>query len=65
MLVLLVPLLLLAAACIVVFGPAGSEHARAKIAAYPVGAAFLGGLIISIFSALAELILPLSGDRSR
>ena len=44
MLVLLVPLLLLAAACVVVFGRAGSEHARAKIAAYPVGAAFLGGV---------------------
>ena len=43
-LVLLVPLLLLAAACIAVFGPGGSEHARAKMAAYPVGAAFLGAL---------------------
>jgi NADH-quinone oxidoreductase subunit L len=41
---LLVPLLLLAAACIAVFGPGGSEHARAKMAAYPVGAAFLGAL---------------------
>jgi len=42
MLILLVPLLLLAAACIVLFGQRGSEHARAKLAAYPVGAAFLG-----------------------
>jgi len=41
-LVLLVPLLLLAAACIVLFGRGGSEYARAKMAAYPVGAAFLG-----------------------
>ena len=41
-LVLLVPLLLLAAACIVLFGRRGSEYARMKLAAYPVGAAFLG-----------------------
>ena len=44
MLVLMVPLLLLGAACIVVFGRGGSEHARAKIAAYPVAAAFLGAV---------------------
>jgi NADH-quinone oxidoreductase subunit L len=43
-LVLLVPLLLLAAACLVVFGPGSSEQARAKMAAYPIGAAFLGAV---------------------
>jgi NADH-quinone oxidoreductase subunit L len=43
-LVLFVPLLLLTAACIVVFGPRGREHARAKMAAYPVAAAFLGAV---------------------
>ena len=42
MLVLLVPLLLLGASCIVVLGRSASEHARAKIAAYPIGAAFFG-----------------------
>jgi NADH-quinone oxidoreductase subunit L len=41
-LVLLVPLLLFAAACIVLFGRRGSEYARMKFAAYPVSAAFLG-----------------------
>ncbi|HEU4686669.1 MAG TPA: proton-conducting transporter membrane subunit [Nitrospira sp.] len=44
MLVLLVPLLLLGAAAIVVCGPAQSEGARAKLAAYPVAAAFLGAV---------------------
>ena len=43
-LVLFVPVLLLTAACIVVFGPRGTEHARAKMAAYPVAAAFLGAV---------------------
>jgi len=44
-LVFLVPFLLLTAACIVVFGSVGSQHARAKMAAYPIGAAFLGSVV--------------------
>jgi len=43
-LVLLVPLFLLAAACIVLVGPDHSRHARGKMAVYPVGAAFLGAV---------------------
>ena len=45
-LVLAVPLLLLLAACIVVVGPDRSLYERAKIAAYPIGAAFLGAIAI-------------------
>ncbi len=45
-LVLAVPLLLLLAACIVVVGPDRSLYQRAKIAAYPIGAAFLGAIAI-------------------
>jgi NADH-quinone oxidoreductase subunit L len=45
-LVLAVPLLLLLAACIVVVGPDHSLYRRAKIAAYPIGAAFLGAIAI-------------------
>ncbi len=43
-LVLLVPLFLLAAAGIVLIGSDGSRHARAKMAAYPIGAAFVGAV---------------------
>jgi NADH-quinone oxidoreductase subunit L len=43
-LVLLVPLFLLAAACIVLVGSDHSRFARAKLAAYPIGAAFLGAI---------------------
>ena len=43
-LVLLVPLLLIAAAGIVLIGPDRTHHARARMAAYPVGAAFLGAV---------------------
>ncbi|HJT21587.1 MAG TPA: proton-conducting transporter membrane subunit [Nitrospira sp.] len=53
-LVFFVPFLLLAAACIVVLGSVGSQHARAKIAAYPIGAAFLGSV--------ATLYLVATGD---
>jgi len=42
--VILVPLLPLLAAFIVLVGDAGSRHQRAKIAAYPIGAAFLGAI---------------------
>ncbi len=45
-LVLAVPLLLLLAACIVVVGPDRSLYQRAKLAAYPIGAAFLGAIAI-------------------
>ena len=43
--VILVPLLPLLAAFIVLVGDAGSRHQRAKIAAYPIGAAFLGAIV--------------------
>jgi NADH-quinone oxidoreductase subunit L len=43
-LVLFVPLLLLAAAGLVLIGSDGSRHARARMAAYPIGAAFLGAI---------------------
>ncbi|HEY6084281.1 MAG TPA: proton-conducting transporter membrane subunit [Nitrospira sp.] len=43
-LVLLVPLFLLAAAAVVLIGPDRTRHARAKIAAYPVGIACLGAV---------------------
>jgi NADH-quinone oxidoreductase subunit L len=42
--VLLVPLFLLAAAAIVLVGPDRARHARAKMAAYPVGIACLGAV---------------------
>ncbi|MFM8552559.1 MAG: NADH-quinone oxidoreductase subunit L [Nitrospiraceae bacterium] len=42
MLVLFVPLLLLVAAGLVLIGSDGSRHARAKMAAYPIGAACAG-----------------------
>ena len=42
--VILVPLLPLLAALIVLVGDEGSRHQRAKIAAYPIGAAFLGAI---------------------
>ena len=45
-LVLAVPLLLLLAACIVVVGPDRSLYKRAKLASYPIGAAFLGAIAI-------------------
>ncbi len=47
--VLLVPAFLLWAALIVVIGPDTSRHARAKTAAYPIGAAFLGSLLTLYF----------------
>ena len=43
-LVLLVPLFLLVAAAVVLVGPDRTRHARAKIAAYPVGIACLGAV---------------------
>ena len=43
--VILVPLLPLLAALIVLVGNEGSRHQRAKIAAYPIGAAFLGAIV--------------------
>ncbi|HXH86791.1 MAG TPA: proton-conducting transporter membrane subunit [Nitrospira sp.] len=43
-LVLLVPLFLLAAACMVLVGSDHSRLARAKLAVYPIGAAFLGAI---------------------
>ena len=43
-LALLVPLLLLLAAVIVVVGPDTSRDSRAKMAAYPIGAAFFGAV---------------------
>ena len=42
--VILVPLLPLLAALIVLVGDEGSRHQRAKIAAYPISAAFLGAI---------------------
>ena len=45
-LALAVPLLLLFASCLVVVGPDRSLHQRAKFAAYPVGAAFIGAIAI-------------------
>ena len=42
--VILVPLLPLLVALIVLVGDEGSRHQRAKIAAYPIGAAFLGAI---------------------
>ncbi len=43
-LVLFVPLLLLVAAGLVLIGSDSSRHARAKVAAYPIGAACLGAV---------------------
>ncbi len=43
--VILVPLLPLLSALIVLVGDEGSRHQRAKIAAYPIGAAFLGAIV--------------------
>ena len=43
--VILVPLLPLLAAFIVLVGDEGSRYQRAKIAAYPIGAAFLGAIV--------------------
>jgi len=43
--VILVPLLPLFATLIVLVGGEGSRHQRAKIAAYPIGAAFLGAIV--------------------
>ena len=45
-LALAVPLLLLLASCLVVVGPDRSLHQRAKLAAYLVGAAFIGAIAI-------------------
>ena len=42
--VILVPLLPLLAALLVLMGNESSQHQRAKIAAYPIGAAFLGAI---------------------
>ncbi len=54
--VLLVPLLLLIAACIVVVGSDASRLARARAAAYPVGAAFLGAVGTLVFVSSTEPI---------
>ncbi len=45
-LALAVPLLLLLAACLVVVGPDRSLYERSKLAAYPIGAAFVGSIAI-------------------
>ncbi len=45
-LVMAVPLLLLVAACIVIVGPDRSLYERAKLAVYPIGAAFVGTIAI-------------------
>jgi len=45
-LALAVPLLLLIASCLVVIGPDRSLHTRTKLAAYPVGAAFVCAVAI-------------------
>ncbi len=45
-LALAVPLLLLIASCLVVIGPDRTLHTRTKLAAYPVGAAFVGAIVI-------------------
>ena len=42
--VLLVPLLPLLTALLVILGPDRSRHARARLAAYPIGAAFCGAI---------------------
>ena len=45
-LALAVPLLLLLAACLIVVGPDRTLYKRANLAAYPVGAAFVGAIAI-------------------
>jgi NADH-quinone oxidoreductase subunit L len=45
-LALAVPLLLLIASCLVVIGPDRTLHTRTKLAAYPVGAAFVCAIVI-------------------
>ena len=45
-LALAVPLLLLIASCLVVIGPDRTLHTRTKLAAYPVGAAFVCAMVI-------------------
>jgi len=45
-LALAVPLLLLLATCLVVVGPDRSLYERSKLAAYPIGAAFVGAIAI-------------------
>jgi NADH-quinone oxidoreductase subunit L len=45
-LALAVPLLLLLASCLVVIGPDRTLHIRTKLAAYPVGTAFVGAIVI-------------------
>ncbi|NWF73062.1 MAG: NADH-quinone oxidoreductase subunit L [Nitrospirae bacterium] len=45
-LALAVPLLLLVASCLVVIGPDRTLYTRTKLAAYPVGAAFVGAIVI-------------------
>ncbi|MDZ4734417.1 MAG: proton-conducting transporter membrane subunit [Nitrospirota bacterium] len=71
--IILIPLLPLLSALLVAFGPRSSQTRRAKIAAYPIGAAFLGAvvalwlvatqgpLIIRFYdpSSLAMLALPM------
>ncbi len=51
--VLLVPLLPLIAALIVSVGSEATRHARAKIAAWPIGAAFFGA-IVTLFTVATE-----------
>jgi len=45
-LALAVPLLLLIASCLVVIGPDRTLRTRSKLAAYPVGTAFVGAIVI-------------------
>ncbi|HSQ50214.1 MAG TPA: NADH-quinone oxidoreductase subunit L, partial [Nitrospiraceae bacterium] len=45
-LALAVPLLLLIASCLVVIGPDRTLHTRTKLAAYPVGTAFVCSIVI-------------------
>jgi len=54
--VILVPLLPLLAALIVLAGDEVSRHRRAKIAAYPIGAAFLGAIVTLWWVATHEAI---------
>jgi NADH-quinone oxidoreductase subunit L len=54
--VILVPLLPLLAALIVLVGDEASRQQRAKIAAYPVGAAFLGAIVTLWYVATHEAI---------
>ena len=63
-LVLLVPVLLLAAAVFVLVGPDRSRHTRAKMAAYPIGVAFLGA-VGTLYQVAAAVPLSFGSTISR